>query len=113
MLEVIMTIVRKIFKRKKKSVHWQGVPLPMIRETFSHLISSDLISIQPMPFRSYEPDNVYSRNVIIEKSGFRTKTDKKHHIYGTQIFYIDFKYNKDIFLPVPNERSQPDIGRII
>jgi hypothetical protein len=79
-----------VFRKKKKNDGFDAIAFPLITRVFAKTISSELISIQPFGITS-EPDNVYSRKVLTEK----TKSDNYISIYSpssSMIIYLDYRY---------------------
>jgi hypothetical protein len=96
-----------IFKKKNKEVKLSNIAFPIVRRVFAQTIALDLVPIMPMQapqmiFAPYiyssvcEPENVYTRIVLIEKykpifSRYATKSINERY-YGTLSFdYFDDK----------------------
>lgn len=85
----IRKVFFKIFKRKKKN-DFDSIAFPIIARVFARTISNDLVSVQPLGTIP-EPENVYSRKVLTEKT--------KHSSWNLNLstptgllFYLDYKY---------------------
>lgn len=93
MLKKLKSFFKNIFSNKnKKEIHFTTIAFPMIRS----IIPSMLFE------KNSEPENVYTREVIIEKTGFKTKKERKMNERLISVipissptglsFYLDYRY---------------------